>query len=285
MNHLDQYDLDLFALQLLPEPEMQAAMLHLKDCPLCRAEVAAIQGALVGYALTAEMKAPPAQARERLMNQVAKEKKIVPINRAEPQAEPMLSSRNSRVFQMEAPETDARRGMGAMGWVGWAVAAGVAVVAGLQYQQRQAVQHDLSVASAQLTETDAKAARAEQVLQTLNDATAMQVSLHVPQNPGVPVKLDPEGHAVYSRAKGSLIFVASHLDPLQPSKTYELWLLPAEAGVAPVPAGLFRPDARGNASVTMPKLPAGMEAKGFGVTVENDGGSQKPTAPIVLAGF
>jgi anti-sigma-K factor RskA len=35
----------------------------------------------------------------------------------------------------------------------------------------------------------------------------------------------------------------------------------------------------------MPELPKGVAAKGFGVTVEDEGGSKTPTAPIVLAGM
>ena len=285
VNHVSQEDLYLFALQLLPEAEMQATALHLKECPACRAIVAEAQGDLVAYALTAEMKAPPTQARERLLNQVAKEKKFVSADRVETPVEPLLHARSSRMFQMEAPEKDPRRGMGFAGWAGWAIAAGVAVMAGLQYQQKQLIQHDLAVESAKVTQTNADAAQAQQVLQTLNDATAMQVSLHVPATKGAPVKLDPEAHAVYVPSKASLVFVASHLDPLQPAKTYELWLLPEQADLAPIPAGLFKPDANGNASVVMPTLPKGVVAKGFGVTVEDEGGSQKPTAPIVLAGF
>jgi hypothetical protein len=34
----------------------------------------------------------------------------------------------------------------------------------------------------------------------------------------------------------------------------------------------------------MPQLPKGIAAKGFGVTIENEGGSDTPTLPIVLAG-
>ena len=229
------------------------------------------------------MHAPPSAARERLLSQVAKEGKIIPIDRVEAPVEPVSYPRHSRMFQMEAPERQQRRGIGAMGWTGWALAAGLAVVAGLQFQQRQAVERNLNATSARLSETTAESQRAEQAMQTLTEDGAMQVALHIPQA-GKP-KLDPEGHAVYVQRKASLVFVASHLDPLRADKTYELWLLPATAGAAPIPAGLFKPDMRGNASVVMPKLPAGVEAKGFGVTIEAEGGSQKPTAPIVLAGF
>ena len=47
-----------------------------------RRELAEIQGDLAIYAHTVDMHSPPAQARERLMKQVAREKKAVPIERA-----------------------------------------------------------------------------------------------------------------------------------------------------------------------------------------------------------
>jgi anti-sigma-K factor RskA len=293
--HIPQEELYLFALQLLPEAEAQTVAQHLKQCGVCRAAVAEIQGDLAMYALSTEMKTPPAEARERLMRQVAAEKKVIPIvpKQAAVQqpvaVEPMLSPRSSRMFQMDAAEEQPRRRVAPfLAWTGWAVAAGLAVVAGMQFQQRQADEQMLSAESARVqqeTAQTAEAAQAKVLMQTLTDANAMQVSLHVPLTAGAPPKLDPEGHATYVPGKGALVFVASHLDPLPPAKTYELWLLPAEAGQAPVPAGLFKPDASGNATVVMPPLPKEIAAKGFGVTVEDDGGSKTPTAPIVLAGL
>lgn len=285
-NHIAQDDLYLFALQLLPDAEMKAIVLHLKECPLCRSEVGLIQGDLVMYAMTAEMQSPPTQARERFLHQVAAEKKVIPINRSEPQAEPVMYPRNSRMFQMEAPE-EREHGRVApfLAWAGWAVAATAAVVAGMQFQQRKLVEHNLATESAQLDDVTAKTVKAKDLMRALTDASAMQVSLHVPLTARQQPKLDPEAHATYVPGKGSLVFVASHLDPLPMTKTYELWLLPADAGQAPIPAGLFKPDVNGNASVVMPVMPKGVVAKGFGVTVEDEGGSKTPTAPIVLAGM
>ena len=71
--------------------------------------------------------------------------------------------------------------------------------------------------------------------------------------------------------------------PLPANKTYELWVIPAN-GTAPVPAGTFQPDARGVASVLLPNIPRGVQAKAFGITVENSGGAAAPTLPILLAG-
>jgi anti-sigma-K factor RskA len=286
LNHIAQDDLYLFALQLLPETAMQAAGLHLKECALCRSQLGEIQGDLAAYAMTAETQAPPSQARERLLRQVAEEKKIVPVERHEQHIEPVLYPRNSRMFQMDAPEErEPRRVAPFMAWAGWSVAAAVAVAAGLQFDQRKIEEQTLAVQTAQLNQTAAQTARAKDLMQTLKDASAMQVSLHVPLTVGALPKLDPEAHATYVPGTGSLVFVASHLDPLLPGKTYELWLLPAMAGQAPVASGLFKPDANGNATVVMPDLPKGIAAKGFGVTVEDDGGSKAPTAPIVLAGM
>jgi hypothetical protein len=285
-NHITPDDLYLFALQLLPDAAMKDTATHLKECAVCRAQLGEIQGDLVTYALTAEMHTPPSQARERLLRQVAEEKKVIPIDPVEQHIEPILYPRNSRMFQMDAPEErEPRRFAPIMAWTGWGIAACLAVVAGMQVDQRKLVQQDLTVATAQLSQSAEQSERAKEVAQTLRDASAMQVALHVPLNAGAVPKLDPEAHASYVPATGALVFVADHLDPLQPQKTYELWLLPAQAGQAPIPAGLFKPDANGNASVVMPSLPKGVTAKGFGVTVENDGGSLTPTAPIVLAGM
>ena len=55
-------------------------------------------------------------------------------------------------------------------------------------------------------------------------------------------------------------------------------------GSKPVPAGTFAPDARGEAELVLPKVERPVAAKAFGVTIENEGGSETPTMPIVLAG-
>jgi anti-sigma-K factor RskA len=60
-------------------------------------------------------------------------------------------------------------------------------------------------------------------------------------------------------------------------------VLPAN-GHDPIAAGIFKPDPNGSANVVMPDLPKGVPASGFGVTIEDDGGSKTPTKPVVLVG-
>jgi hypothetical protein len=282
-NHLSNDDLYLFALQLLPHTETQAAALHLKDCALCRAQVGEIQGDLVEYAMTAEMQAPPSRARERLLAQVAREKKMVPVERTEQHLEPVLYPRNARMFQMEPPEERHGRTASVLAWTGWLVAAGVGAVAVLQYQHQDILQQNLTAQTARLNETTVESERARQVLQTLTDQGAMQVALHIPVNPSAP-PTDPEGHVAYQPNTGSLVFVATHLDPLQADKTYELWVLPTDKDGKPIPAGLFKPDSNGGGSVVLPELPKGVVAKGFAVTRQDAGGAATPTMPMVLFG-
>lgn len=288
-NHISPDDLPLIALQFLPEQEMAEALVHLEHCEACREEIARYQGDLATYAMTSEMHSPPALARERLMRRVAKEKKVIPIERVQPVSiageEPVLAPRRG-MFETETYEEARRsRGAGFVAWSGWAIAAGVAIVAGLQFHQRQVLQADINDMSAKLTQSAGEAAKAQEVLRTLTDQGALQVTMRIPVPEGVPASHLPEGHTAYIADKGSLVFIASNLLQLQPYKTYELWVLPAEKGRDPIPAGTFKPDERGNASVVMPDLPKGVAAAGFGVTIEDEGGSKQPTLPIVLVGM
>jgi len=115
-------------------------------------------------------------------------------------------------------------------------------------------------------------------MDTMKDPNAVHVTL---TSTGAP--LPPAGRLTYVTDKGALVFIASNLNPLQTYKTYELWLIPADGHDA-IPAGTFHPDARGNAYVVLPALPKGVEAKAFGVTIEDGDGSTAPTMPIVLKG-
>lgn len=286
MNHEDKHipeeDLALFALALMPPQEAAYALAHLKHCELCRGEVASMQGDLVTYAMTAEMQDPPPAARERFLAAVAKEKKFMAPPQPAP-VEPVLAPRSTNLLDREIREVEPpKRGANILGWAGWAVAACALAAAGWQFHQAGVLQDQLQAQNATLQQANGDSARAQRVLQALTDPTAMQVSLHLPATGAAPPK--PEGHASYNSMKGELVFIGTHLQPLESQKTYQLWLLPA-SGEAPVPAGLFRPDANGNASVVLPELPRHVAAKGFGVTVEAEGGAQKPTPPIVLAGM
>ena len=291
-------DLALFAMQLLPQDEAAEVLLYVEQTEEGRRELAQIQGDLAIYAYTADQHSPQAQARERFLKQVSREKKAVSIDR------PVSSESVKRVeaptqkngeggenvTRVAAPSfggssylTDEipRRSVAAkvFPWIGWAVAAGLAVAAGELYHEREGLQTAVATQATKMDHLTADAAAARQVLDALTDTSAMRVTLT--KGKVAPV---PQGRATYVADKGTLIFVANNLEQLPESKAYELWLIPAEAGRDPIPAGTFHPDDRGNASVILPPLPKGVEAKAFGVTVEDKDGSSTPTLPIILVG-
>jgi anti-sigma-K factor RskA len=320
-NHIPEDDLVLFALQLLPEDRMRQAKLHAETCSLCHGEIAKLQGDLASYSMISDITAPPPEARERFVRQVAKEPK--PILPPEPEPaiavvdrpdrpdridrmerpdrkeradrdieEPVFATRQRRGLRVEAAEEEEeekgartrkpQRAPWILTWTGWAVAAGCSFVAGLQFHQRQQVQNTIATQQARMDDMTKQSAHAQDMLSTLTAANAMQVALRSTADlkPGAPAVA---AMAAYLADKGALVFVATHMEPVPAGKTYELWLLPAD-GRNPMPAGMFKPDAQGRASVMMPQLPTGVPAKGFGVTLENEGGSDTPTLPILLAG-
>jgi anti-sigma-K factor RskA len=119
--------------------------------------------------------------------------------------------------------------------------------------------------------------QANEVLAMLADPTAARFTLSAAKTPP-----QAQGKTIYAREKGSLLFLASDMPALAPQKTYELWLIPATG--APIPAGLFQPDAHGSATIINPPLPTGVEAKTFAITVEPAGGSSAPTSQPIMIG-
>ncbi len=154
----------------------------------------------------------------------------------------------------------------------------LSTVAEANAAERDALRNALAAEQNQTAQLNAQTANARQVLDALSDPSALRVTLTVPKQ-----KKNPTGRGTYVPGTGTLLFTASNLAPLRPNKTYELWLMPSD-GSSPIPAGTFAPDALGNATLITTQFRRSVAAKGFAVTIENAGGSLKPTLPIVLAG-
>ncbi|MBV8671881.1 MAG: anti-sigma factor [Acidobacteriaceae bacterium] len=261
--HISEEDLALYGMQALTSQEERSAQAHLEVCAYCRAALAETMADVSLVGMSVEQQPPPEGARQRLMVRIANTPQEAPPT---PRPVAVMPSR-------EEP----RKGVG-WGWLGWAAAAAMLAVAAYLGYGNHKLQQQLSEDRGQIAQLQAGADRAEALTEALTSPEAKQVTLSETKGPAKPV-----GHATYLSKRGTLIFVASNLRPVPASKTYELWLIPAN-GKAPVAAGLFRPDANGSASVVMPKLPEGVEAKAFGVTIEDAQGSATPTLPIVMAG-
>jgi anti-sigma-K factor RskA len=144
--------------------------------------------------------------------------------------------------------------------------------------QNRALNGELEDESNLVTNLAGQASKAQQVLEVLTAPSAQRVILTEGKTPA-----EPTARATYLPERGGLVLLATNLKPLPEGKTYELWVIPAN-GKAPVPAGLFRPDEVGTATLVLPPLSPGIQAKAFGVTIEKASGSDAPTSPIILSG-
>lgn len=305
--HYEETELSLFAMQLLDREAHQVVAAHVKECLFCRQELARLQGDLAACAYGIEMYSPAAVVRERVMHQVAREKKAPPVEPVERRAqieavardeepeEPRLEFRTRSASRQTASRGEHNRRRedrqqrepsrplfrGPFLWLGWAAAAGLAVGGANLYYERENYRSRLATQAGEVDQLREDAAGSRRLLETITDPSAQQILLS--STADATTDGAPEGHVIYAADKGALVLLADNLSPLQPDKVYELWLIPADER-DPIPAGTFHPDARGHGSIVLPPLPKAVQAKTFGVTVEDGAGAQSPTMPIVLAG-
>lgn len=77
-------------------------------------------------------------------------------------------------------------------------------------------------------------------------------------------------------ARSAIVFFSSL--PANPSdKSYQLWVIPADAAKPPLSAGVFDVTGAGTATVTVANLPVAEEMKALAVTLESRGGAEAPS--------
>lgn len=244
-------DLALLALEALQGDERVKLEKHLEGCSSCRRELEQLRGDMALLALSASGPAPPRRSRDRLLKAIAQEPR--------------------------AQKAPARRPSFAWTFLPWLAAAAFLLLAGFFWQQSDHLSQRVAQLQDESAQQRAQLEKAREVVSTLTSTDAMRVTLVAAQAPP-----QPQGKAIYVRDRSSLIFLASNMPALPPQKAYELWLIPTNG--APVPAGVFKPDAKGSATVIEPPLPGGVQAKAFAITVEPEQGSSTPTMPIVMMG-
>jgi anti-sigma-K factor RskA len=251
--HNTQEELASYAMQNLPVEESASIREHLRNCAPCRTELAEVCGDLALLGIAVEQHPVPEGARERFLKRIKTTAEVTPIS-----------------------VKSARRGPGF--WIPWIAAAAMAIAAISLGVQNRALNDELQDESRLVTNLAGQASKAQQVLEVLTAPSAQRVTLTEGKTPAAPT-----ARATYLPERGGLILLATNLKPLPEGKTYELWVIPAN-GKPPVPAGIFRPDTVGTATLVLPPLSAGIQAKAFGVTIENASGSDTPTSPIILSG-
>jgi anti-sigma-K factor RskA len=246
-------DLALFALGALSGEERLVIEKHLEECSACRRELEQLRGDAALLALSASGPKPPTRSRERLRAAIAKEPRRVPQIRSQERG----------------------RSWSALAWM--AAAAAVVVVV-LLLNQNSNLRRRIGELETNSKQQDQQLLEAKQLLTTLTSPDAEHFTLVAGKLPP-----QPQGKAIYVRSSGILVFLASNMPAVPPQKAYELWLIPTSG--APIPAGLFKPDAHGTATVIRPPLPTGVEAKTFAITIEPETGSSAPTSQPIMVGI
>jgi anti-sigma-K factor RskA len=252
MNGHEQFadDLALLAVGALSGEERAELERHLDECAACRRELELLRGDTSLLAMSAGGPRPPARAKQKLLQAIAREPRRV--------AAP-------------APTRP-----------GWAIllafaCLAFAVAAALLWMDNSGLRSRMAALEYKSALQQADLQRAKEIVATLTATDAMTVTLVAAKTPP-----QPQGKVMYVKDRASLIFLASNLPAVPAQKAYELWLIPMKG--APMPAGMFKPDAKGGAMVLNPPLQAGVEAKAFAITVEPEAGSATPTMPIVMMG-
>jgi anti-sigma-K factor RskA len=254
MSEHEQYaeDLALYALDALRGEERVRVDAHLAGCAACRRELEQLRADTALLALSTAGPRPPQRARQKLLDAVAREPRVPRI-----------------------VETSPRRSW--WGVLGWAATVAVVVFAVSLWRENSLLKETLASANSQAAKSVREIEELRRIAAPILEPDAERVTLVAVKTPP-----QPQSKVFYLRKRNSLVLLANNLPALPPQKAYELWLIPTSG--APIPAGVFKPDAHGSASVVNAKLPAGAEAKAFAITVENEAGAATPTMPIVMMG-
>jgi anti-sigma-K factor RskA len=266
MNGHPQYAeaLALYAMGALDNPQERAELeAHLGTCGECRRELEALRADTALLAFSAVGPRPPDRVRQRLMKAIA----------AEPRMEP----------RAQKPYVVGRMRPRWLTFVPMAFMILLAVFSILLWQDLRDTkrlvrekQRQIDQIADELNKTRSELAGARDVKDLLHAPDAWPLTLVAKKT-----SAQPQMKVIYSKQMGRLLVLASNTHQLPEDKIYQLWLLPSD-GSAPMPCGWFKPDRQGNGMIMHHMTSAGVSAKGFAVTIEDSGGSETPTMPIVM---
>src|SRR5688500_3427615 len=174
--------------------------------------------------------------------------------------------------------------------VGWwlATAASLALVASLSLYTAQ-LRTRITGLEIELRDARARAdAAQQQTIVAQRTATGAQTAVAILTAPdvarvdlaGQPVSPGASARAFWSRSRG-MVFNASNLPPLPAGRTYQLWVVTAQA---PISAGLLTPDLQGSVSEIFNTPPDIPQPVAMAVTIEPAGGVPAPTGDRYLVG-
>ncbi len=210
------------------------------------------------------------------------------LGQAVPQVDPPAELR-ARVLSAASMRPQTVRSVASRSYIPWlAAAASLALAVGLTIYTAQ-LRTRITTLEGELREARDRAAATErQMADAQRAADGAQASVAVLTAPDV-ARIDLAGQTVapqasarafWSRSRG-MVFTASNLPPLPAGRTYQLWVVTAQA---PISAGLLTPDGAGNVSETFSTPQDLPQPVAMAVTIEPTGGVPAPTGDKYLVG-
>jgi anti-sigma-K factor RskA len=284
--HITADDLDLLALGSLDAAERRVVEEHVRACGECRRDLAAAQARLAIFALTAPQQTPPPRAKEQLMARIAASGQPRTAEGASSVAALAAGSRTIEQRTAEPPIREPRiTAIGARRKPAWTLALaglalGLAVATIRLWTGNERLSRETRGLRRDTAQLQLQFQRNEEQNRALVDLFTAQDTQHVALAPAAGQQSSP-AQVEYNTHRG-LLFYSGRLPAPPAGHSYQLWLVPVSA--SPISAGVFVPDREGRASVVLSRLPAGVTAKAFAVTIEPAGGMPQPTGPKVQMG-
>jgi anti-sigma-K factor RskA len=243
----------LYVAGALTQPESRAFKDELRANPELQKLVKQLRDSASALALAEPPVAPPPQLKDKILAKIARE----------PEAGKIISL---PVAAKNFPSL----------WLPWALAAGFAFLAVVQFLQAQSLRQQtrslnsavagLSTQVADLQKKDTLSQMRITMLNSLLDNSPKAVAV-----------------SVWDNEKQSGVLVVQNLAPAPTGKDYQLWVI-NDKYPAPVNAGVFSVDEKGTVHFTFkPDMPMTSVDK-YAVTVERKGGVPKAEGKVALLG-
>lgn len=246
--------LPFYALDALTEEERALVEDYLREHPAARAQVEEMRATASNLPLSVPPVEPAARTKKALMARVAMDERVRSSAQGRPSPRVNRFESFFRTFSLVTAAV-------AIVWV---------IILNIQVVR---LRNELATLNSALA---AQSESLNQIIEKLpreNPSGAITVSLK-----GTSAQPQAHGQLIADPNSQSAVLVITGLPPLEPGKTYQVWLI---AG-APVSAGLLTVDADGQGVLIITSTEPIGSFQSLGVSVEPEGGSPQPTGDIVI---
>ena len=246
--------LSFYVLDALTDEERELVESYLAEHPEARPQVQDLRSGASTLPYAVAPVAPPPHIKKALMARVA----------SDARARPQLQSQPSRrAFRFEDIFRVLSLGAATIAIL-WAI-----VLNG----QVSSLRKEISSLNQQLAVQSQSLETLINGLPQTNPSNVITVSLK-----GTEAQPRAQGQLIADPNEQSAVLVISGLPPLEPGRTYQVWLI----GNAPVSAGLLTVDENGQSVLIVTSVEAIGSFNSLGISIEPEGGSPQPTGEIVV---